>query len=95
MNGIPLSAVAAGWVTMLKLPGLLAVSAIGAELSGVSPGAVNVIVYDPIGPLIRRPVNVAAPVALVVAVVAPPRVPALGRIEALMRIPDVPTGFPD
>ncbi len=66
------------------------------EVTRVSPGAVNCSVYVPDGPVIDRLVNVATPLAMVVAVAVPPSVAPAGP-EAIVTVTSTPpcaTEFP-
>src|SRR5688500_20141354 len=63
------------------------------EVAPVSPGAEKLRVRAPITPLIERLVKVASPLALVVAVAEPPRVPPPLAMAAVTTMPACATGW--
>ncbi len=64
------------------------------ETAGVSPVALRLRVRPPAAPLIDRLVNVATPLAFVVAVAVPPSVPPPVAIAAVTVTPAWLTAFP-
>ena len=79
---------------MPNLVGDPAVTETAVEVVPVRPEAANANVREPIVPVIKRFVKVPTPLALVVAVVVPPKVPPPLAIAAVRTTPDWLTGFP-
>src|ERR1043165_2870996 len=87
----PLCALDDGCVVMVNWlagGGGAAVMSIVFDVTPVSAGALNANARAPAAPLIERFVNVATPLALVVAVAVPPSVPPPLAIAAVTTTPD-------
>ena len=93
-KGTPLCAVLDGSVVTVNWVAAPAVIVTVAELTPVSPVAEKLRVRSPAAPVIARLANVAAPVPVVVAVSAPPKVPPPVAIAAVTVMPAWLTGLP-
>src|ERR1043165_7611242 len=90
-NGTPLCALADGCVVIVSWlagGGGAAVISMVFDVTPVKDVALKLNVRDPAAPLIDRFVNVATPLALVVAAAVPPRVPPPLAIAAVTTTPD-------
>ena len=77
-----------GWVVMLRWSAGPADSVMVSELTPVIPAAENPSVRAPMVPLMERLVKVATPLALVLTLVVPPRVPPPVAMLAVTDTPD-------
>ncbi len=93
-NAAPLCAVADGWVVTVSSLAAPALSVIGPEVTLTKLGAEKLSVRSPIVPLIDRLAKLATPLAFVVAVAVPPRVPPPVVIAAVTVTPAWFTGLP-
>src|ERR1043166_9053968 len=93
-DAAPLWALLDGCVVMLSWLAAPAAMLMVAEVAGVSPVAEKVNVRSPAAPVIDRFVKLATPLAFVVAVSVPPRVPPPVAIVAVTFPPDWLTGLP-
>src|SRR5436190_2229948 len=83
----PLCAAADGWIAIASCVADPAVIDTVEDVAAVNPAAVKVSVRDPAVPVIERFVHVATPLAFVVAVSVPPKVPPPVAIDAVTTTP--------
>src|SRR5512145_1206326 len=95
VKATPLCALGEGWVVTASRVAAPAVMVIVPDTTSVRLGAVNRSVRSPIVPVMAKFVNVATPLAVVVAVGDPLSVPPPVAIAAVTTTPLRLTGFPE
>ena len=94
-SGTPLVAAEAGWVSRTSLAAAGAVTSMVPDVTPVRPVALNRRVRGPGDPVMRRSVKTACPLAPVVRVVVPPRVPPPLAMATVTAMPLCETASPE